>query len=624
MNRALPKQRHVRLLRLCPLTILSCLPSLALAATVPSISHPVKPQVGETSTNTSLVTQKPIASEFLEAKRASEPPSSLAVGKSGTDSKIIASQPEQKPAKLKSAISATNRRKQLDRLATKAVNNYLKNEGTQRFGIVAPEKEIRITQIRPDPNFPDRRILAIQQQTVQGIPIFGATSTIEFSPQQGLVEQSGIIVPGERFRNVGAVPTISWSEAIDRALESYRRSDWSRSSQLPNEGQCAVTVHLKVFDPAQLRLKTGSARLAWHVRVKGFVVFIDAETGSPIFHYNDIQSAFGGRRTYDVDYGLQDQCFESLVLSENGPEPSSPPVSPDPNDDAGKAHAAAKQAYEFFKQLGWDSYDNQGSFINSCVRAKDERNRYGQWDPDAKCMTFYPGLLSAQDIAGHEFTHGVIQYLPALIYHGESGALSEALADFFGSQIEGSKIESLNWSIGENVPMDSSETQPPSNALPLRDMANPHKGSSSLTPCNEMEAVPTPGFYPNCARFKWNRGQPDHYAELVNSVKHDICGFLPGGDNECIHLNSGIFNKAMYLAANGGDHHGVHVEGIKGQKLVRIMFRTLEKLGASSDLKTGAETSVKACTSLIGQFHIKQADCNQVKNAFVAVGLLSQ
>jgi hypothetical protein len=66
------------------------------------------------------------------------------------------------------------------------------------------------------------------------------------------------------------------------------------------------------------------------------------------------------------------------------------------------------------------------------------------------------------------------------------------------------------------------------------------------------------------------------------------------------------------------------VKGIKTQKLVRIMFRTLHKLGASSDLKMGAQTSVEACAGLIGKFQIKQVDCDQIRYAFVAVGLLSQ
>ena len=79
----------------------------------------------------------------------------------------------------------------------------------------------------------------------------------------------------------------------------------------------------------------------------------------------------------------------------------------------------------------------------------------------------------------------------------------------------------------------------------------------------------------------------------------------------------------MYLAANGGDHHDMHVNGIKAKKLSRIMFRTLAILADNSDLKMAARNSVESCTDLIGRSQIKQADCDQVRNAFVAVGLLS-
>jgi Zn-dependent metalloprotease len=79
----------------------------------------------------------------------------------------------------------------------------------------------------------------------------------------------------------------------------------------------------------------------------------------------------------------------------------------------------------------------------------------------------------------------------------------------------------------------------------------------------------------------------------------------------------------MYLAANGGGHHGIHVTGIKKNKLVRIMFRTMnQKLTTFSDLKTTAEKSVESCSDLIGKYQIKQADCTEVKKAFTAVGLL--
>jgi neutral peptidase B len=393
-------------------------------------------------------------------------------------------------------------------------------------------------------------------------------------------------------------------------------------------------------DPTIRGLKDDRLRLAWYVWVDGIAVFIDAQDGSTVFHYDDMLSAFDGLRIYDVDGGGQAQCETvNPVLDENGPYPGAPSVSADWRNNAARAQAEAKKAYEFFKTLRWNSYDNQGSVIKSCVRVKESNwdNRTGQWNPSAHCIYFYPGLPLAQDIAGHEFTHGVIQFLvkqpPGSAWSGglhpwnESGALGESLADFFGSQIEG-----LNWTIGEDLPCElfyDADLKDPSNALPLRDMADPHKGTYSTTPCDPNDPNEPPprqqGFYPNCPPWSWNHGQPDHYDQLV-TPEQQLCDWKERG-NGCIHINNGIFNKAMYLAANGGDHHNVRVKGIGKEKLVRIIFRALHSKRITQDItmKPFAELSQETCTQMSAKkiHQITQSNCDQVKNAFVAVGLMN-
>ena len=54
------------------------------------------------------------------------------------------------------------------------------------------------------------------------------------------------------------------------------------------------------------------------------------------------------------------------------------------------------------------------------------------------------------DVAGHEMTHGVISTTAGLIYMGESGAVNEALADFFGEAIEGDG----DWIMGDEIFVD--------------------------------------------------------------------------------------------------------------------------------------------------------------------------
>ncbi|HEU4686047.1 MAG TPA: M4 family metallopeptidase, partial [Nitrospira sp.] len=459
----------------------------------------------------------------------------------------------------------------------------------------------------------------------------------------GVPSVSGRLVSQDKLIDLNTTPVVSWTEAIDRALAVYNRGRRSKDTSIANGGNCAVKVQLTVLDPTILGLKADRARLAWHILVDGIVVFIDAQDGTKIFQYNDMLSAFDHIRIYDVDGGGQDQCETATpVLDENGPYPGAPSVSADSDDNAGKAQAEAKKAHDFFKKLGWKSYDEQASVINFCVRVQQGNwdSRFGQYSPTLHCVYLYPGLALAQDIAFHEFTHGVIQFMPALKpsstwpsggleRRDEAGALGEALADFFGAQIEG-----LNWTIGEHIPDDPffypQELGPGKNGKPLRNMADPHKGTYTQ---NEECPDPSPaGFYPNCPNRGWNNGQPDHYGELV-TAEQQLCAWKEPG-NGCIHINSGIFNKAMFLAANGGDHHNVHVEGIGSGKLVRIIFRALRNkaITPNINMKEFARKSHEACTDLMEKsvirnpvftrLNIVKANCDQIQNAFAAVGLM--
>lgn len=48
----------------------------------------------------------------------------------------------------------------------------------------------------------------------------------------------------------------------------------------------------------------------------------------------------------------------------------------------------------------------------------------------------YRPLSAGPDVVGHEMTHGVIDHSADLVYAGQSGALNEAIADYFGNAVE--------------------------------------------------------------------------------------------------------------------------------------------------------------------------------------------
>jgi Zn-dependent metalloprotease len=117
------------------------------------------------------------------------------------------------------------------------------------------------------------------------------------------------------------------------------------------------------------------------------------------------------------------------------------------------------------------------------------------------------------DVEGHEFSHMVINNNGngGLTYQGESGALNESFADIFGTCVEFYASSSPNWTIGENVMINS--------PFFMRSMSNPNLG-----------------FQPQPDTYLGTNWQP-----TSNS-----------SDNGGVHTNSGVQNYWFYLLCQGG------------------------------------------------------------------------
>ena len=74
--------------------------------------------------------------------------------------------------------------------------------------------------------------------------------------------------------------------------------------------------------------------------------------------------------------------------------------------------------------------------------------RYGAgWDPKAKQLVLSKGLGVPLDVVAHEFAHGVVlSELAGFSHKGENGALGEAIADMFASNLDPD-----DWQIGEDL-----------------------------------------------------------------------------------------------------------------------------------------------------------------------------
>ena len=153
----------------------------------------------------------------------------------------------------------------------------------------------------------------------------------------------------------------------------------------------------------------------------------------------------------------------------------------------------------------------------------------------------------AVDVIGHELTHGVTQSTSQLEYVDQSGALNEAVSDIFGTFVEHSgKADPADWLIGEGL--FTSKVQ----GVALRSMKAPGTAYDD----------PVLGKDPQPATMKG-------YVETTD-------------DDGGVHINSGIPNRAFYLAA-------VSIGGNAWEKAGQIWYDALAKrLRHDSDFPAAA------------------------------------
>ncbi|WP_054179428.1 M4 family metallopeptidase [Trabulsiella odontotermitis] len=178
--------------------------------------------------------------------------------------------------------------------------------------------------------------------------------------------------------------------------------------------------------------------------------------------------------------------------------------------------------HEFFwQQYKRDSLDNKGLILTGTVHyGREYQNAF--WN--GQQMVFGDGdgeifnrFTIAIDVVAHELSHGVTETEAGLIYFEQSGALNESLSDVFGSLVKQyhlkQRADEADWIIGEGLLAKGI------NGKGLRSMSAP--GTAYDDPLLGKDP------------------QPAHMKDFVKTRE----------DNGGVHLNSGIPNRAFYLAA---------------------------------------------------------------------------
>nr|WP_199551255.1 M4 family metallopeptidase [Streptomyces sp. N35] len=238
------------------------------------------------------------------------------------------------------------------------------------------------------------------------------------------------------------------------------------------------------------------------------------------------------------------------------------------------AHWAAGEVYDYYKSnFGRAGLDGNDGFINSLVGVVENGRPFLNAFWDGSKMVYGQGggdfrsFAADTDVVGHEMTHGVVEHTANLVYVGQSGAMNEAIADYFGNAID--------------LAADGGS------------MSDPEAGLLGEDLC--ITASPR-----ECALRDLNDGA---------TTSKDFIGVTMRGDNGGVHLNSTIFSGALWDLR----------EDLGAELADQIVYRALSAYMTPLDGFTEGRAAVVAAAQELGA---TKAQLSIIKRSFEAHGIV--
>lgn len=211
------------------------------------------------------------------------------------------------------------------------------------------------------------------------------------------------------------------------------------------------------------------------------------------------------------------------------------------------------------------------------------------WNSELECVLFgrvdskiYRPFTTHLGITTHEFGHAVTQYYSeGLRYFGQSGAIDESLSDVYATLLKhtlsptvGGRYE--DWSFGEGV------------------IVNPREKGTAL------RSLSHPGTAFRDHPVLGSDAQVGHMNEYVRTSE----------DHGGVHLNSGIPNRAFYLAAT-------KIADVAHVRAGNIWFRAMRSCSRADDFATFGNRTIRAAQDL----GLDEGVVNAVGQAWMEVGV---
>ena len=470
------------------------------------------------------------------------------------------------------------------------------------FGLASEDARLEVAQVNVD----DLGMKHVRMhQTYANIPVYGSDMYFHFDAYKQLAAVNGRLTPVSGKLDVK--PSVLAKQAEKIALQEL---------QIPDDSKVLVSSQQIIYPDEDKVL-----HLSYQVNVvpnlaENWQVFVDAHTGKVLHKLNTVcfdgpvsgsgQDLSGQTRTFGAyqignDYYLIDTSkpmFDAAKSKFPDEVVGGIVLLDAKNQDGKQLYFVTSQSanswnapnaisaiyyggivYDYYKNVhNRNSIDSKGGTMFMIVNFKSGYNN-AFWN--GKFMVFGNGdnnqfsdLAGALDVTAHEMTHGVVEHTANLVYENQSGALNESFADVFGVSVEFyHEGNAGDWLVGEDV------TTPGTAGDALRDMADP--------------GGPKVG----------GGAQPAHMNQYQNLPN------TPDGDNGGVHVNSGIPNKAFYLAS----------QAIGVNKTEKIYYRALANyLTRSAQFIDARLALVKAAGDLYGD---NSAEQTAIKNAFDQVGI---
>jgi Zn-dependent metalloprotease len=439
------------------------------------------------------------------------------------------------------------------------------------FGVARPGRDLAITRI-------DRRgsrgSVVRFHQTRRGVPVLGGELVVRLDRRGAVLSASGEVLP--------SADTVDTQGSVPSSVARRAAAEWLARSAGVGTGSVRTTSEGRMI--LDERILGGPVmpgpRLVWSIDARAphaadgipahSQVLVDADTGVVLESIERVAEGldrricdFKSRRTDDF------RCRSNYSRVE-GQAPTS----------SGQVNAAYRLmgvVDAFYRdRFGRDGLDDQGQRMVATVRYCSLiqcplHNAFWEWGPQQ--AAFGNGWASADDLVGHEFTHGVLDHEARLFYTYQSGALNEAFADIFGEFIDltypgGKDTAGSRWLIGEDLPGGT-----------VRDLRNP-------------------------GRF----GNPDR----IRSPRYSVGSYDDGG----VHINSAVGAKAAVLMTDGGTFNGYTVKGLGLTKTALIVYEAMsDLLTSAADYNDLYNALQQACVNLVGSHGIRFADCRSVRQA---------